>query len=334
MSKPDPAIPPSALPPIPPSRIRTGIVGESAGPLGGWLGFPGLMVLPATILMSMFLFWPALSAFKVALESWTGFAPVSRNVGFDNFDKMWLDKIFWDALQNSVIWMIVGGLGHFFFAFLLATGLQDPELRGKRFYQTLIIFPMFISAIGVAMLWKQLYDPNKGMINLLLATFGLADPIHGTPGWLDPKNGMYPLLLVSIWGGIGGQVILLLAGLRRIPKSLYEAARVDGASEFQCFYRISLPLMRDILKIAFVLWIIGSLQIFGLVQGLLGPGIEPKLHVVSTYMFELAFNNRSNIYSMGQATAMAVTLVFVTLVLVGLLMGSYRLVFGKDKLEY
>lgn len=320
--------------PVPAHLIRTGIVGESPGLLGGWLGFPGLMVLPATLLMAVFMFFPALAAFKVALESWTGFSPVSRFIGGDNFTKMWIDRIFWDAFGNSVIWMIVGGLGHFFFAFLLATGLQDPEFRAKRFYQTLIIFPMFISAIGVAMLWKQLYDPNKGMINLLLATFGLANPIEGSPGWLDPNHGIYPLLLVSIWGGIGGQVILILAGLRRIPKSLYEAARVDGAGEFQCFYRISLPLMRDILKIAFVLWIIGSLQIFGLVQGMLGPNVQPKLHVVSTYMFELAFNNRNNIYSMGLATAMAVTLVIFTLILVGLLMGVYRLIFGKDKLEY
>lgn len=129
-------------------------------------------------------------------------------------------------------------------------------------------------------------------------------------------------------------MILILAGMRRIPQNLYEAAYVDGASEGTCFFRISLPLMRDIIRIIVVLWIIESLQVFGLVQGLMGDSIEPKLHVVSTYIYVMAFNARSNMYMMGQATAMAVVLVVITLLLVGVLLLAYRLVYGKSKLEY
>lgn len=317
-----------------PDRPRTGIVGENRGHLGGWIGFNGLMLLPALFLMGVFLYYPAVAAFKVTMESWTGFSPTAKFIGLKNFIQMLGDENFGPAMKNSIVWMFVGGVGHFLFAFILAVGLQDPQLRARKFFQTLIVFPMFISAIGVAMLWSQLFDPTRGMINLIGSLFGLTDPANASPGWLDSNNGIYPLLLVSIWGGVGGQVILLLAGLRQIPTQLYEAARVDGATESQCFWRISLPLMRDVVVIAVVLWIIGSLQVFGLVQGMLGPEVHPRQQVVSTYIFQMAFNNRSNIYMMGQATAMAVSLVLLTLVIVLTLIGAYRVVFGRERLEY
>jgi len=320
--------------PIPLRQPSEGFVGEKRGLLGGWLGFPGLLLIPALVIIAVFLLYPALSAFLVALQSWSGFSPKSHFVGLGNFAQLLSDEIFRSAMANSLLWMLVGGAGHFFFATILAVAIQDPRLRARKFFQTLIIFPMFISAIGIATLWKELYDPREGLINQLLCVFSLANPSQGTPGWLNPSHGIYPLLVVSIWGSVGSQVILILAGLRQIPLDLYEAARVDGANEWQCFWRISLPLMRGILKIAMVLWIIESLQMFGLIQGMLGPDVEPRLHVISTYMFDMAFSNRSNIYHMGQATAMAVVLVIVTIFLVAFLLGVYRLIFGKEKLEF
>lgn len=319
-----------------PLLISSGVVGEKRGLFSGWLGFNGMMLLPALLIMGVFLIYPAVAALRVGLQSWTGFGPTAKFIGLENFRRLLFsnDDIFRAAVSNSVLWMLVGGAAHFFFALLLATGLQHPRMRGKKYFQTMIIFPMFISAIGTAMLWKQLYDPKLGLLNRCLAVFQLADPANARPAWLDASNGIYPILLMSVWATIGGQVILLLAGLRQIPTALYEAARIDGASEIQCFRQITLPLMRDILKIAAVLWIIESLQVFGLVQGLLGPDIEPKLHVVSTYMFDMAFNNRTNIYRMGQATAMALILVTLTLLLVGLLLTIWRMVFGKERLEF
>jgi ABC-type sugar transport system permease subunit len=329
-----------------------GPVGQRRPALGGWWGFSGLMIAPALIMIVLFLIYPACWAFRVAMQNWSGFSPVSHYAGFGNFTKLFnvsdllanlgqlhisdlfSDGIFFAALKNSIIWMLVGGLVHFFFGLVLATGLQNPGLRFKKFFQTMLIFPMFITAIGVAVLWRILYNPRQGLLNMFLSAFHLANPTNGTPAWLSSDHGVYPLLLVSVWGGVGGQIILILAGLRQIPASLYEAARIDGASEWQCFWQISLPLMRGILKIAMVLWIIESLQIFGLVQGMLGPDIEPRSHVVSTYMFDTAFNNRSNIYLMGLATAMAVVLVVITLVLILLLLAAYRLIFGKEKLEF
>ncbi len=291
-------------------------------------GGPGtalLMVAPALFLFSVFMLWPAIHALFVSMNSWTGFSPETEFVGLGNYASLINDGRFWTGMGNTLYYVLVGGVGHFVFAFLFAAALNNPKLAGRKLFQTLIFFPSFISVVGVAILWARLYDPSDGLLNQLLAALGMTRII-----WLNEQNAMNAIIVSSIWAGVGGQMIILLAGMRRIPPEYYEAARIDGANEIQIFWRVTLPLLKDVTYVALSLWLIGSMQVFGLVQALAGPQVPPSMETISTYQYAISFNARDNIYMMGRGTAMAVTLVIVIVLLVGVT----RLIFGKRDMEY
>jgi ABC-type sugar transport system permease subunit len=133
-----------------------------------------------------------------------------------------------------------------------------------------------------------------------------------------------------VWAGVGGTMILLLAGMRRIPKDYYEAAEIDGASAPQQFFHVTMPMMREVVIIALSLWMIGSMKVFGYVQALLAPDIKDDAQVISTLQYEYAFSNRSCIFMMGRATSMAV----VQLIMVLLLVWAVRRFRERQSVEY
>ncbi|MCG3177759.1 MAG: hypothetical protein BIFFINMI_00079 [Phycisphaerae bacterium] len=234
------------------------------------------------------------------------------------------DSFFRGCVRNNFTYMIVGGLFHFVYAFLFAAALGLPAFRGKAFFRTMIFFPSFISAIGVAMLWQRIYDPSNGLANFLLRLCRI-DPF----AWLSGDNMLNSIIVCGVWAGVGSQMILLLAGMQRIPPTYYEAARIDGAGEGQVFRHITLPMLREVILIVLTLWVIGSLKVFGLFQAFTISHTE-KTSVVSVRQYELAFSNRDNIYMMGYATAMAVVLL-VLVVLGTMAMRSLR---EREPLEF
>lgn len=293
--------------------------------LFGGKGLAAAMLGPGLALFVLFTLWPALDALYVSTCSWTGFSPEVEFTGFENYLNLFGDARFWASLKNTFFFTFVGGIGHFAFAFLFSAALNSPGFAGKKYFQTLIFFPAFISVAGVAILWARLYDPTDGLLNRLLSVCGFS-PVT----WLNDQNAMYSIVMASIWAGVGGQMILLLAGMRRIPPAYYEAARIDGASEIQVFRHVTVPLLKDVAYVALSLWLIGSLQVFGLVQALSPDEIPIEQETVSTYQYAISFNARDNIYMMGRGTAMAVVLVILIVLLVSLV----RLLFGKRELEY
>ena len=293
--------------------------------LYGGRGMAALLLGPSLVLFVLFHVWPALDALWISMCSWTGFAPQAEFVGLANFTALAKDSRFRQALWNTLYYVLAGGLGHFFFAFLFAAALNNPRFAGRKFFQTLIFFPSFIAVVGTGILWSRLYSAKDGLINQLLHLFG-----GENVAWLSPDHALNAGIASSIWAGVGSQMILLLAGMRRIPTEYYEAARLDGAGEWQLFRHITLPMLKDVSYVALALWLIGSMQVFGLVQALQGPTIPLETETVSTYQYALSFNARNNIYLMGRGTAMAVVLVALIVLMVGLL----RLIFGKRELEY
>ena len=223
------------------------------------------------------------------------------------------DSYFRGCVRNNFAYMLVGGLFQFVFAFIFAAALAIPAFRGKVFFRTMIFFPSFISAVGVAMLWQRIYDPKNGLANFLL------NLVHISPfEWLSGDNMLNSIIVCGVWAGVGSQMILLLAGMQRIPATYYEAARIDGAGEGRVFLHVTLPMMREVILIVATLWVIGSLRVFGLFQAFTIAHTD-KTSVISVRQYELAFSNRDNIYMMGYATAMAVVLlVLVVLGSVGL----------------
>ena len=300
------------------------IVGRKR-PLGGWLGAPLLFLAPALVLFLLLFGLPAVGSLYVSLCKWTGFTPKMEFTGFRNFLKLWHDSRFWYAVVNNLWIMTVGGVAFFSLAFLFAAALNHPRLKGRKFFQTMLFFPSFISVVGVAIYWKRIFDVDSGLLNLALKAAG-----SNQVEWLSHNNAVNSIIVMMVWAGVGGTMILLLAGMRRIPTDYYEAADIDGANAFQQFRYITVPMMREVILIALTLWMIGSMRVFGYVQALLAPAIHDSCQVISTLQYEYAFSNRLCIFMMGRATAMAV----VQLVMVLFLVWLVRLLREKESVEY
>lgn len=300
------------------------IVTAKKGFGGQWLA-PALFLAPALLLFGTLFAWPAVNSLYVSLCQWSGFTPQMNFTGLTNFTKLWNDKRFIDALLNNLWIMTVGGVFFFAFAALFAAALNHPRLKGRKFFQTLLFFPAFISVVGVATFWKLLYAPTSGLLNIASRAMGL----EGVQ-WLSPENAMNSIIVMIIWSSVGGTMILLLAGMKRIPQDFYDAAQIDGASAPQQFFYITMPMMREVILIALSLWLISSMGFFGHVQALLAPEINSKCQVISTLQYEYAFSNRTCIFLMGRATAMAVIQVAIVLALVALV----RLLREKKSVEY
>jgi ABC-type sugar transport system permease subunit len=278
---------------------------------------------PALTLFTIFVGWPAIDAFFVSLASWTGYSPRSEFIGLSNYRALIDDKHFWRSLFNTLYYVVLGGIFHLSLAFLFAGALHNPRFRGKNFFQSLIFFPSFISVVAIGVMWTLLYEPHSGLFNRVLSIAGIDGPI-----WLSPKHGMNAIIVVSIWAGVGSHMIIILAGLRRIPTHILSAARLDGASELAIFWYVILPMLRNVTYAVMALWLIGAMQVFGLIQVLVP--YTPELQSVSTYHYGISFNARDNIYMMGRGTAMAVVLLVTIMFLVGIV----RLAFGRTQLEY
>jgi len=293
--------------------------------LGGWWGPPGLFLAPAMLLFLVLFAIPAVSSLYVSLCRWSGFTPRMKFTGLQNFAKLAGDMRFWNAFRNNLWIMALGGVVLFFFASLFAATLNSRRFRGRKFFQTMIFFPAFIAVVGIATFWKLIYDPKAGLLNLGLKGLG-ATGVQ----WLSADNGIFAIIAMIVWGGVGGTMILLLAGMRRIPQQYYDAAEIDGASAPQQFFYVTAPMMREVILIALSLWMIGSMRVFGYVQALLAPDINDQCQVISTLQYEYAFSNRRCIFMMGRATAIAVVQVAVVLALVGIV----RLFRERRSVEY
>lgn len=311
-----------------------------------WYMFPlspaAVFLAPAAILYTVFFAWPAIEAFYVSLTEWGGFAPEMKFVGLSNFRELLYERKFWRAIGNNFIFMFGGGVATFFFALLYAAALSNRKFPGRRFFKTILFAPYVVSVVGIAILWTFIYDPSWGLANAVLSVlgkpvagflhlFGVAGGWDGTASvvWLGSAETAIPsLVAIMVWGGIGFYLVLLMAGIDRIPDSLYEAARIDGASEVQNFFYITLPLLRDVLVVAISVYIIGSLKTFGLIWAMTRGGNQT--HVMGTYMYEVAFDPFTMTFRMGYGTAMTVILFLLVIIITF----TFNRIMRRTQLEY
>jgi ABC-type sugar transport system permease subunit len=280
---------------------------------------PGaVLAAPAFVLYTAFFVWPAIQALRVSMYDWTGFAPKMKYIGLQNFKELWYEGLYWRAVENNFIFMIGVGILMFVFSLLFAAVLSNRKFAGRRFFKMTLFAPYVVSVVAIAVLWTFIYDPNWGLLNSIISFVGQAltgDPKY-TAGitWLGSRwMAIGSLSAVMVWGGVGFYVILLMAGIDRIPDDLYEAARIDGANERQSFFHITLPLLREVLVIAISVHIIGSLKQFGLVWAMTrGTNFT---HTMETYMYDVAFEPRTMSFRMGYGTSMTVVLFFMVVLL-------------------
>lgn len=257
---------------------------------------------------------PMVTSLWLSFTNWDSFQP-AKFVGLANYVTLFTqDPLFWKALGHTFYFAMVSVPLSLLIALGLASLLARP-MRGARFFRTVIYLPALVPLVAAAMIFKWLLAPQNGPINGFLALFGIKGP-----AWLLDADWVIPaIILLSLWQ-VGAGTILLIAALQGVPPELHEAAEIDGASQLQQFWRISVPLVTPILFFNLVTGLIAGFQVFSqvyvLTDGTSGPDNASLMLV--PYVYDTAFRN----YQMGYASALAWVLFAVVLALSALILKS------------
>lgn len=293
-----------------------------------------LIISPWLVGFAVFVLGPMVASFALGFSRYNP-SDVSggvRWIGLDNFREMWADDIFWTSLGVTFRYSIIS------IPLQLAAGLaiallMNREIRGIALYRTSFYLPMVLGGVATSLIWMWLFSPSQGLINVFLMSvfdffgpdsyvtqglsavlqyiFGRADDTSPLPGWTASDRGaLNSLIFMSLWG-LGGSMIINLAGLKGIPKIYYEAAEIDGARPLTQFFRITLPLLTPTLFFNLVMGVIGSFQVFtqGYIMTQGGPNNATRFYVLYTY------ENAFEFFRMGYASALAWVLFLIIFLL-------------------
>lgn len=283
-------------------------------------------MFPAFLVYTLLFVIPALWAFWVSLHEWSGFGRSMVYIGLGNYEEMAKDPIFWGALRRTMLIALLGGIGVFLLALLFSAIFQQAVL-GRRFFRALIFFPNVVPGIGVGLIWQFIYNNDWGPLSNLLQLLGLGalDTV-----WLGPNNIIAALTVAIVWTYVGFYMIILSAGIDKIPLTYFEAAQIDGASQWQQFFYVTLPMIRDVLVVALVLWAIGSLKIFDIIVATTFPAPQPSTYTLTVYIWVAAFGGYTPAFRLGYGTAMGVVLLILVLIAYGVI----RLLSRRAAIEY
>lgn len=268
-------------------------------------------VLPAAIGFGVFLVWPALRGVWLSFTDYSVFQPGSF-VGLANYERMLADPVFWSSMKITVLYVLVNIGVQTVVALVLAVLLN--RLTKSTVVRGVVLTPYLVSNVVTAMLWLLLLDYQLGIVNQLLDRLGFGrESFWGNPALVVPT-----IALVNVWRHVGYTSLLIFAGLQTISPQVYEAAKVDGASEWTMFWRITLPLLRPYLAMVLIVTSIGSFQVFDTVSVATQGGPANASNVIQYYIYNVAFSR----YDFGYASAMSVALLVVLSIITVL---QYRL---------
>ena len=281
-------------------------------------------ILPVILIFGFVRVVPIFQNFLYSLFQSSIGNPLQKFIGLVNFKDLFHDDLFVISLRNTTYFAIFVTLFSVAFAVLLA-GLLSSKSRASALYETIYFLPVITPMVPVAVVWKWIYDPTYGLLNYILSWFGIS-PV----GWLVfPNTAMIAIIIMSVWKIVGYNMIIFLVGMRDIPESYIEAARIDGASTMQVFWQIIMPLLRPIMLFVFVISTINSYNVFTQVFIMTsGPQGAPG-NAVRTIVFDI-YENAFRYFRTGYAAAEAVILFLIILALTLLQFGISG---SKDRRE-
>jgi multiple sugar transport system permease protein len=255
-----------------------------------------LFISPWIIGFLLFTGGPILAAFGISFSEYSILQP-PRWIGLENYQLLFADELFFTSLVNTLYYVGVSVPLGLSLAFLMAIALNQ-KVRGQTWFRTIFYLPSVVSGIAVALLWGWIFNGDFGLINFLLSLVGITGP-----QWLFSTTWAMPaFIIMSLWG-VGGSMIVFLAGLQSIPEHLYEAAEIDGAGELAKFRHVTLPMMSPVIFFNMIVMVIGAFQIFDQVyimtQGKGGPANATLVYVLYLY------RNGFEYFRMGYASALA-----------------------------
>ena len=269
-----------------------------------------LLLGPALVIYVVFAVFPMLDVIWLSFFKWNGLDPVKVYVGTANYvDVFTKDPVFWVAFRNTVIWTALSVAIPPMIGLAFALGLNQP-IFGRNTLRAVYYLPVIIAPIAVATMWRWMYDPFFGLFGQILTSLGLQSWIMD---WLGNRDiALYSAFGAYVWQSVGFSMVLFLAGLQGVNKSLVEAARIDGAGRWAIFRYVTLPALRTTLTIVLVLAIISSLKAFDIVYGLTGGGPAQSTQMLALW----AFTQSMQIFDFGRGSAISVVLLAVTLAVV------------------
>jgi len=283
---------------------------------------PYLFLIVPVIIYIVWVIAPMIYTFYLSLTNWDGLTTPDF-IGLKNYIKLFDDKVFFISLTNNLKWLaafitipVILGLG---LAMIL-----NVAIPGDKFFKMTFYMPMVLAMVVSGLIWGWMYHPKGGLINTVIMSTGL---VEKGPGWLSNRDlVLWSIIIVAIWRQVGYVMVLFLAGLKSINPQLLDAAHVDGASGWQTFWRVILPLLTPVTVIVLVISVIDSLRAFDLVSVMTRGGPANASSVLANFMYIEAFNN----YKMGYGASIAVVLFIISLGFIILYL--WRVM--QDELEY
>ena len=263
-----------------------------------------LFILPWLIGFIVFSAGPIIASMGISLTEYSILQPPTF-IGLENYKQLFIDELFYKAVFNTIYYVGVSVPLGMTLAFLMAIALNQ-KLSGQTWFRTIFYLPSVVSGIAVALLWGWLLNPDFGLINYLLSLVGIQGP-----QWLYSTTWAMPsIILMSLWG-VGGSMVVFLAGLQGIPEHLYEAAELDGAGEWGKFWNVTVPMISPVIFFNMIVTIIFAFQIFDQVyimtSGKGGPANATLVYVL--YLYRQGFEY----FKMGYASALALILFVIVL---------------------
>ncbi|TDU89471.1 multiple sugar transport system permease protein [Kribbella voronezhensis] len=263
-----------------------------------------LFILPALIGFSVFMIWPTLRGIYLSFTKFNLLTPPKFN-GLDNYIRMVQDPVFWNALKVTLYYVALNIGLQTVLALVIAVMMQ--RLTQKTWLRGIVLTPYLVSNVVAAMVFLWILDYQLGIGNTILAGLGFDRlPFLSSDTWVIPT-----IALINVWRHVGYTALLIFAGLQMIPETVYEAGKIDGASEVRMFRSITIPLLRPILSLVLIITVVGSFQVFDTVAIATRGGPVDSSRVLQFYIYDVAFGR----FQFGYASAMSVALLAVLVVI-------------------
>jgi ABC-type sugar transport system permease subunit len=283
---------------------------------------PYLFLLIPVVIYLVWVIGPMFYTFYLSLTDWNGLTSPTF-IGLRNYERLFQDKVFFLSLKNNLKWLLAFVTIPVALGLLLAMAL-NKSIPGEKIFKMSFYMPMVLAMVVSGLIWGWMYHPKGGLINTFLVATGLFEK---GPSWLSDRDiVLYSIIIVAIWRQVGYVMVLYLAGLKSINPQLLEAAHIDGATGWQTFWRILLPLLTPVTIIVLVISVVDSLRAFDLVSVMTRGGPANASSVLANFMYIESFNN----YKMGYGAAIAVIIFLISLGFIFLYL--WRVM--QDELEY
>ncbi len=278
---------------------------------------PFLFLLPAISIYIIFAFLPTVQVVEYSFFEWDGINPVKDWVGLENYTRLLSDRVFWESFMNTIWWATIIVFINVGIGLILAAVLAQ-KIKGRTFFQACMFIPVVQAPITTAIVWRWMYQPD-GAINAFLNAVGLE---FLTTAWLGNLSTVLPAIAIAhAWSTLGLSVVIFLSGLQSVDEDLYDAAKLDGANAVDAFIHVTLPALRPVTAVVFVMTVTGAFKAFDLIWATTKGGPIRASEILSTYMYKKGIIE--NNYGYGSAIAVAL-LFIVTLAMAFYLYLQYR----------